>query len=134
MKGHRLLLVLGLIIAAVPLAACGAEKPTTGVYGIAVTMPGGRISGDPSPLPRGFGLSHLVPDRLAEVVIRPLEDGRPGKVVARTVADTSGIFRVPLPPGTYVIRAVDDGPPFREIVTVYAGEFAHVVVQTGARF
>ena len=132
---RRALLALMVLAALVSLGSCGATKnPTTGIYGIAVTNHGGVMSGSetPSPLPRGFGLSLLEPDRGASVWVRAEVDNRAGKLVARVTADSNGVFRIPLPPGCYVVRGQEGY--FRKLVTVRNGALTRVIVQTAVRF
>jgi hypothetical protein len=134
---QRVLLGIALLVVVVAVAACGGpSKPTTGIYGIAVINHGGRMDGSetPSPLPRGFGMSTLEHDWKAPIWVRPVVDGHPGKVVARTVTDTSGIFRIPVPPGRYLVRGEADGPWYSKVVTVREGAFTHLVIQTRYRF
>jgi hypothetical protein len=128
-----------LLLATLALASCGgaarprpvaSANPSSGVYGIAVTMPWGALPAPappPSPLPGGFGLSGMVPAGDSTICVKAFSGAHAGDVVARVKADSLGIFRVTLPPGSYVVY----GRPYPgggKTVVVKAGSYARVIV------
>lgn len=150
--GKRLIGLVLLLVVTLPLASCGSvanrrpepspsssPSPSSGVYGIAVVNRGGDISGpsSPSPLPGGFGKSDLVPDGRAVILVKAGAGNAAGSVVARVRADDQGIFRVSLQPGSYIVVgkwAARWWPEFQMPITVHAGEYSRVVLQTGLRY
>jgi hypothetical protein len=122
-----------LALLSVTLIACGSQPAAdTGIYGITLTNQGGRFS-EPSPLPGSFGESDLIPDLSEAVRIKALSGEHAGTIVASLRSDGHGIFRVPLPPGTYLVWGVAESGD-AQAVTVHEGEFARVQVRTGYRF
>ncbi len=55
-----------------------------------------------------------------------------GRIVATTKADSSGAFKVDLPPGTYTLIEVSDGA-LPQIVTVEPGKYVTVTLWIAAR-
>jgi hypothetical protein len=127
-----------LLPAMLALASCGgAASPrpvastssSSGVYGIAVTTPAGMIpAGQPaSSLPGGFGLSDMVPAGDTTIIVKATSGSSRGNVVARVVADSQGLFRVSLPPGSYFVY----GPNYRSAgsrVVVSEGSYTRTIV------
>ena len=79
------------------------------------------------------------PDRLVEIRLLVIEV-RSGDVVARLMSNRNGRFEVNLPPGAYVVEAVDENPavpPTSSQVrfTIRPHEFTRVTVRidTGIR-
>ncbi len=131
---RRQLGVVGVLLASlVLLGACGsASTLSSGIYGIAVANHGGLMASPPTPapLPGGFGLSELEPYSRAAIVVATVTENGSGKVVANVTAGADGIFKVALAPGPYVVRYA---PPYASAdvrVTVQAGKYARVIVQT----
>jgi hypothetical protein len=117
----------------VALIACGSQAAAdSGIYGITLTNQGGRYS-ESSPLPGGFGESDLIPDLSEAVRIKALSGERAGTIVASLRSDGNGVFRAPLPPGTYLVWGVAESGD-AQAVTVHKGEFTRVQVRTGYRF
>ena len=134
MKSRGVLVTMLCIGAVLALASCGtAQRPTSGVYGIAVWPPVGMMTAPPTPrpLPSGFGMSTMVPFRHATIVVKARSGDRAGEVVARTKVNAKGVFWVPLPPGAYVVfgagylnhaRGFRVRPHTRTRVVVWAGD------------
>jgi hypothetical protein len=124
------LLLSVLLSATLVLSACGgAPKPVSGIYGMAVVNQGGMIqypAPSPSPLPDGFGLSTMEPDAHAAIVVTTYADGHAGKEVARIEAGDTGVFRVTLAPGTYLLQGQTG---VAKVVTVPPAGFVRVVLQ-----
>jgi hypothetical protein len=137
MPTHRRLGLVFVMAALVCVSACGGTG-ASGIYGIAVTNHGGPLFGPhpsltPSPLPGGFGLSHLEPDSHRGIVVRAVAGDGSVKVVAKVQANADGIFKVTLPPGRYQVLGAPPYSSDRKSVTVRAGAYTRVVVRTGVR-
>jgi hypothetical protein len=118
------------LVLALTLAACGTPTKPSGVYGI-VLFSGGPSNYTTSPLPDGLGSA---PGRITTVDglhVWTLKDDRPEKLVAKAQFGPYTTFRLTLPPGRYLLRAVvpKDGPePLTAYVTVKPGRYSRVIV------
>lgn len=115
------------------LAACagdgGGSAADSGVEGIVLAGPQCPVNIEGTPCP----------DQPIDVEIL-VTDTSSGEQVTTVRSGEDGRFRIPLEPGTYLLRPVPDGyarPPVGapKTVTVRAGEFAEVTleVDTGIR-
>lgn len=114
-----------LAVAALGLVACSQPSPSGGRVGPGSGIEGVVKIGPMCPVER---LDSPCPDRPIRSVVTVARDG---ESVATTRSGKDGRFRLALPPGTYVVRAIPDGgapPPSGRPVTVEvtAGAFAHV--------
>jgi len=132
-RAQRLLLAL-LPVLLLSLAACGAPKQPSqpsGVVGL-VLFEGGPVVLSPSALPAGF--SSGVQGRLYPYVtmeIRAKTGLHAGDVVAKVKPDAKALFKVTLPPGTYVLNPLvpKHGPwPHPVTVVVQPGRYTHAIV------
>ena len=134
MLAHRVGAVLLVLLIAASLGSCGDEpaagEGSSGITGRAVLGPTCPVEREDTPCP----------DRPhAGARLRITERGS-GDVVTTVTADEAGRFRVPLPPGEYVVDAepTEGRPlPFAKPVnvTVRPGGFTHVTMSfdTGIR-
>ena len=118
------------LVAALTLAACGADAAgdgTSGMRGVATVGPQCPVEIAGSPCP----------DEPFQGTIQVLNAD--GDVVADATTNDDGSFEIPLEPGSYVVTAALEGgsPPFVKPVdvTVEVGAFAevNVSVDTGIR-
>ena len=89
------------------LASCGGN-PTqpSGIFGI-VLVNGGKYVASPPSLPAGFGSgSQGGPYHKCKVQVTAASGPKDGEVVATVKPDTQALFRVDLPPGNYLLRAL----------------------------
>jgi hypothetical protein len=123
-------------LAVLAVAGCGREdeKPASGVTGIVVAVPGGRMAAPlPSPSPvAGFVLSGGVkPAEHARVIVwTALSEHRRGEVVGRTWSKADGLFRAHLEPGPYIIGIKRD-PSSWEHVVVKPDHYTRLMVTLG---
>jgi len=80
-------------------------------------LEGGPMPGSPRPQP---GITVLVH-----------EGGRQGNIVAKVIADSSGAFKVDLPPGTYTLHE-DSNAAVPQTITVEPGRYATVTLMIEA--
>lgn len=110
------------------LSACTATKPappsTQPKSGIRGTFTGTTTGG-----PFGRRTNHFV---VAHQTVTAHMDGRRGPVVATTKSSSKGLFRLDLPPGTYVV--VGELAAEAETVTVRAGAYSSVTLTTRTAF
>jgi hypothetical protein len=134
--GKRLMTVALLASATLALAVyagcSSSHTDVSGVYGIAINSPGGLQSAPttPSPLPGGFGDSDMLPCARQTVVIEATGVPQADRVVTRVRTDSRGIFRISLPPGSYIAY----GPGFRYLgtrFTVRGADYTRVRVIPG---
>ena len=117
-------IALVLALTTLSLSACGAASPsasptpsqTSGVRGKA--MFAGPFEAGSQPRPG--------------VTVEVHQGDVHGTIVAKTVADPSGAFKVELPPGTYTLIEVSDGAP-PKTVTVEPGRYVTVTLTIIAR-
>ena len=140
---NRLARVALLLAACLALASCShttkprpsaTQSATSGIYGLAVTSqygPGVTIDlksrkatyNKPSPLPDGFGKSTDEPLPHTRLIVK----NHKGAVVARIRTNKQGIFRLPLPPGTYNVWGTGTSAAKTRVV-VSPGAYTRAIV------
>jgi hypothetical protein len=106
----------------------------SGIYGIALLSPGYLMVGSPSPLPDGFHADPaFVAAPRAVVLIKAADGEHAGQVVARVRSDRRGLFRVALPPGSYLLVGKYFLPGHVR-VTVHAGGYTRVSVVVAVHY
>ena len=128
MLGKTLVVAVAVVLAC-SLAACGAPAKPAGVYGI-VLLSGGPRNVTCS-LPDGLGTAEGRFTSVDGLHVWTLKDGKPDRLVARAQFGPHATFRLTLPEGRYVLRAVvpKDGPwPTPAYVTVRPGRYTRVIV------
>lgn len=129
---RRALPYLAVCMVALTLAACGsrAHAGTSGVYGI-VLLAGGPSNYTTSPLPDGLGSAVGRLTSVDGLHVWTVKDGKPDRLVARAQFGPYTTFRLTLPAGRYLLRAVvpKDGPgTLPAYVTVKPGRYSRVIV------
>ena len=131
---RRVLAGLAAGLAALTVVACGAPARHSGVYGI-VLLSGGPTNVTTSPLPEGLGSAVGRLTTVDGLHVWQVKDGKAGKLVARARFGPGTTFRLALPAGRYLLRAIvpKDGPwPRPAYVTVERGRYSRVIVYVAA--
>jgi hypothetical protein len=115
------------------LTSCGGSpSQPSGIVGIVLIDAGGLRASRP-PLPAGFGPgSQGGPYHFCTVQVTATSGPKDGQVVATAKSDSRALFRVDLPPGSYLLQALL--PPGNTLypqptaVTVSVGQRARAIV------
>jgi hypothetical protein len=110
--------------------ASSSASPSSGIYGITLVHGGGfpgKPLQTPSPLAGGFGSSRLGPAAWSDVVVKAVSGPHEGQIIARLQSGATGIFRVALPPGDYLVMGSSKASE-RKRVTVHPGAYSRVKV------
>lgn len=116
----RLLIVVGLLLS----ACAGVAAPASGISGTVLAGPA---------CPGPVRVGSPCPDRPVAITIEAVQGGA---VAATFTTAADGRFRVPLAPGSYVLRSKSGLPALRaQTVTVAAGTYTEVELHadTGMR-
>lgn len=91
--------ILVLLLVAIAASGCGQPPPAQGwVEGVVRIGPINPVEQPGTPNDRPYSASLLV------------KRASDGEVVAQTTSDEEGVFRVALPPGSYVLEPVNGDP------------------------
>lgn len=135
MHQSKLLPALAVMAVLLVLAGCGGKQPSpepspsSGVRGILLFSGGPYVASSPSPLPGGFGTTKLGrPYHFATILVQAKSGAQ---AILSTKPSSDGLFKIALPPGTYVLtpKVPKNGPwPTPTTVVVRPGEFTRAVV------
>jgi hypothetical protein len=132
MTYRRAVLLVSAFVLTAMMTGCGGSQKPSGVLGVVLLQAGPMAVSPSPPLPAEFGTKiEGFRYRFVVVQVKAMSGAKAGQVVARMKPDAQGAFKVDLPPGDYVLKALvpKNGPyPRPTSVSVRKGRQTPVIV------